>query len=195
MLSGPYRAIKQSRLSDSSVTARANAAEKSFASIASCVTPSFMTKNSNRGKAEKVRFQGNTVWLLTVERNLMHPEAQPFVVTGPASRFTESGCNLPVMAVLSLCFANALVVHFAVEQWPDRPGLTQIVHARPTTGATHRPGRVLPQRIGTLVGWSGGKSLIRFSGTRNVGSMTSLSDAIETPLENVNTSISWTCRL
>ncbi len=53
-------------------------------------------------------------------------------------------------------------------------GSTRFVHECPTTGATHRPGRVLPQRIGTLVGYSGGKSLIRFSGTRNVGSMTSL---------------------
>ena len=31
-------------------------------------------------------------------------------------------------------------------------GSTRFVHERPTTGATHRPGRVRPQRIGTLVG-------------------------------------------
>ncbi len=31
-------------------------------------------------------------------------------------------------------------------------GSTRFVHARPTTGATQRPGQVLPQRIGTLVG-------------------------------------------
>ncbi len=31
-------------------------------------------------------------------------------------------------------------------------GPTQFVHARPTAGATQRPSRVRPQRIGTLVG-------------------------------------------
>ncbi len=45
---------------------------------------------------------------------------------------------------------------------------TQIVHLRPTAGATQRPSRVRPQRIGTLVGWSGGNPLIRFSGTKKV---------------------------